>query len=671
MSLHYAVAAALLFVAAIRGEGQERSALGGVTIPAQLQSAPQPATVEIFRARVFPERLLPSRRPSEEENQALLQAISIFSARTNRDDVAPFTTFLERFPGSAWSVSLRTELGCEYDRTGWYSKALDSWEQVWRERENVGPSEAAFAVLRAGSHLADLYARLGRMSELYELLPQLEPLRLTGGDAERVRGAKDGLWLMEQRPEISFRCGPLALNRIRMHDNPTNGYQAAIMNSKSTTNGFSLSEVAGLSADLGMNYQMAFRAPGAELILPAVVHWKVGHFAALIRNQNGLCLAQDPTFRDDAWISEPALDHEASGYFLVRPGPLPPGWRSVPDSEGRKVFGKGATSASNPDSTTEWDKMLSCQPPKRSAFENGPSGGMASWDVHLMLVSQEVIDTPVGYQPPFGPPVFTTMRFVQRQNERFGRHDHWSHNWQGMIFDDVLAPQASIFLKAGGGWLNFVPDQTDTNSFHCQMLNPGVLVRTSPTNYVWQFPDGTKRLYATSYLTNNGTFRYVPLTGIEDAAGNRVSIGLATNYYDRVETVTDALGQVTHFYYELPDPGTPPGGPGLLTMGSDYGEMVTRIVDPFGRTAQFQYGVSLKSFAIPCSGGQSCPVLYYANDLTNITDVAGLSSQFGGAAGDYITSLTTPYGTTSFQWSAPGLRASMVDTHTVICSLIL
>ena len=53
------------------------------------------------------------------------------------------------------------------------------------------------------------------------------------------------------------------------------------------------------------------------------------------------------------------------------------------------------------------------------------------------------------------------------------------------------------------------------------MRNPGILVRTSITNYVWKFPDGTERLYSTPYIGNNGTGRYVPLTGIEDAAGNQ------------------------------------------------------------------------------------------------------------------------------------------------------
>ena len=606
--------------------------------------------------------------PGDEENRALLKALSSFSARTNRDDVSTVTSFLERFPDSAWEVSLRTELGCEFYRTGWYSKAAEAWERVWLARETVGPTEAQIAVDRAGSHLAGLYARLGRMDGLHRLLPQLDARRLTGPDAERARGARDGLWSMENTPEIAFRCGPLALDRIRSHRNPTNGLPPAIWNSKSTTHGMSLAEVARLSTDLGMNYQIAFRSPGSKLIIPAVVHWKVGHYAALVRERNGLCLAQDPTFGNDTWTSQSALDHECSGYFLVPPGPLPSGWRSVSEAEGRTVFGKGATDKSDPDATTPYDKTLKGPDSDRSAWEEPNSCGMASWNAHLLLVSQEIIDTPVGYRPPFGPPVFTTMRYVQLQNGRFSHRYQWSHNWQGYLYDDALNPLENISINFGGGWLTFVADYDDTNVFRCKLYNPGILVRASLTNYVWQCPDGTKRIYSTDSPVNNGTVRYVSLTAIEDAAGNRVSIEV--NSRGRVESVTDPIGQATRFYYELTDPGIPdpdPGDPlGLLfprSENGDYPGQVTRIVDPFGRTARFQYATSLRTVTGFCSFGP-CPFLYFAYDLTNIIDVAGLSSQFrytNTAGSDYIGKLTTPYGATSFQWSSPRARNTLLQ----------
>src|ERR1051326_3145006 len=95
-----------------------------------------------------------------------------------------------------------------------------------------------------------------------------------------------------------------------------------------------------------------------------------------------------------------------------------------------------------------------------------------------------------------------------------------------------------------------------------------------------------------------------------DPAGNALNIGYDASF--RVMTITDALSQVTTISYELPsDP-----------------LKITKVTDPFGRFATFEY-----------TNGQ----------LTKITDEIGIQSQFTYAAGtDTIDTLTTPYGTTTF-----------------------
>ena len=103
------------------------------------------------------------------------------------------------------------------------------------------------------------------------------------------------------------------------------------------------------------------------------------------------------------------------------------------------------------------------------------------------------------------------------------------------------------------------------------------------------------------------------MTQVVDPAGNAVTIGYDASL--RITTLTDALGLVTTLAYEQP-------GDVLK---------ITKVTDPFGRFATFQY-----------SSGQ----------LTTITDEIGIQSQFTYASGtDSIDSLTTPYGTTQFlQW---------------------
>src|SRR4029077_432418 len=79
-----------------------------------------------------------------------------------------------------------------------------------------------------------------------------------------------------------------------------------------------------------------------------------------------------------------------------------------------------------------------------------------------------------------------------------------------------------------------------------------------------------------------------------------------------------ATGRQTTFSYGLP------GSPLLITQ----------ITDPFGRSATLAYDTSGR--------------------LTSIMDVLGLTSSFSYDANSLVNSLTTPYGTTSFAYTAPG-----------------
>src|SRR4030095_8025235 len=92
----------------------------------------------------------------------------------------------------------------------------------------------------------------------------------------------------------------------------------------------------------------------------------------------------------------------------------------------------------------------------------------------------------------------------------------------------------------------------------------------------------------------------------------------------RLVAVTDALGQVSTLSYEDTDP-----------------LHITKVTDPFGRFARFEY-----------TGGK----------LTRITDVIGLTSEFTYEAGDFIGALTTPYGTTHFAQGLNGTNPWVEET---------
>lgn len=638
MKPYCVVVVAFLSLAGIRAEGTGSVPRGDTVGRSKPQLPPQSSTTEISRARVFSEPLQPTRLPTEAENQALLQGLSKFAARSERDDFSGLTKFLTEHPDSVWAVALLTNLGMEYYNTGYYSRAITAWQRAWQLGKNEADEGPKALAERAGAELAFLFARLGRMNELRELLRELNSHALRGTTAERVNGARHGLWSMETEPDKSFRCGPFALERIRSAFKMENPIHEAILNSKSTTNGFSLTQVEQLARAIGMNYQMAHRSPGAEFILPAVVHWKSEHYAALIRQRGGLHLAQDPTFGNDTWASVRALDDEASGYFLVPAGTLPPGWRAVPRAEAEGVWGKGLTTSSNAKDTTRYDeKAKQCNGSGASAGAGAGVSGMAAWNAHLMVVSQQITDTPVGYTPPVGPAVYFTAVYNQREANQpalfsYSNLSHqWTFNWLSFIIDDPFNLYGNVqYYVDGGGTLDFFNSDVTNQIFHGTFRNPGTLTRTSTNSYELRFPDGSRQVFG--YPDGSvSSMRRVFLTQVIDPAGNAATLTYdATN---RLTSITDAIGQVTTLHY---DRGSQGGVPGTENQHLFY---ITSVTDPFGRTATFNYAVG--------------PL----GSLTNITDVLGMNSGFVEGAdtvGDtthvtHLGQMTTPYGTTFFR----------------------
>ena len=119
---------------------------------------------------------------------------------------------------------------------------------------------------RAVGELAYMLARVGRMSELDALLQSVEHRTFCGPATEKIAGARAGLAEMRTRPEVSFRCGPLALHRIMLAVHPDDPRTELIAASESTQRGFSLNQLEELSGRLGLHYRMAFREPGADLV---------------------------------------------------------------------------------------------------------------------------------------------------------------------------------------------------------------------------------------------------------------------------------------------------------------------------------------------------------------------------------------------------------------------
>jgi len=604
-----------------------------------LEFSANPTEKEFFRARVFEEPLVPvGGTPTADENSDLAAALVGYAKRAGPDDFTSLTGFLDKHPQSPWTAALLTGLGFEYYNTAHYSLALDAWGKAWALAKHPYDANGLAIGNRAVSELAYMDARLGRMTELEALLESVKGRNFRGSAMGRITGAREGLWIMQNRPGIAFRCGPLALHSIKLATDPKNSGTAEIMKSASTQQGFSLPQVAELSKKIGLNYQMAFREKDGAFVVPSVVHWKVGHYAALIRQVGGLYLVQDPTFRNNVWATREALEAEASGYFLIPPGTLPQGWRAVEATEGGSVWGKGTTGANDPGPITPRDLKTPANPCK----------GMMVPAAHLMDVNLSLSDTPLGYTPPVGPPVRFTVRYNSRDFFPFGIigsvnfGQQWSCDYFAYIVDNPANPLADVtYYAGGGGYRTFTDFNTNTQSFDYQQYDETLLTRTGPNSYQMLWRDGSKLIFGQSD-GSVGTSRNIFLTQEIDPQGNAVTLTYDTNLL--LVAITDAIGQVT-----------------TLTYADG---VISQVTDPFGRSATFDYTNEIVGYICEGIGCKHATTPIYGLELASITDVIGLTSQVTyeesedilddsgtfavGYATDFVNTLTTPYGTTTF-----------------------
>jgi RHS repeat-associated protein len=565
---------------------------------------------DIAGVRVLDEPLIPLDGNSvQAENQALADALTSYASRAVPDDCSSLNNFAAAFPTSRWTGPLLVHLGAEYYRFGYYSKALDAWERAWDLCQTVRSGPAKAEADRALGELARMYSKIGRMTELGRLLDSTADRDLAGPATQLIHAAQDGLWMMRNRPGYCFRCGPLALDKILLRTAPGKTANPAFEEYQSPTNGFTLPQIGELAQRLGMDYQMAFRSPGAAVVLPAVVHWKVGHFAALVQGREGRLLVQDFTFHGGVWMTTNALDQESSGYFLIPAGPLAPGWRAVTPAEGELVRGRGNTSGSDPNATSPCDRKDGGGPCWRAK-------GMAAYSMHSLLVSLNLEDNPVGYTPPLGPMVQFTADYNELEANQPANFYYsnlgpkWTCNWISYITDNPSSPGADVTLYVdGGGTFEYNNFDPASQTYAPEVMSQSRLVKTSGSTYELQYGDGSRHEFTQSDGATGST-RRIFLTQIINSAGQALTLRYDAQL--RITNVVDAIGQATTLQY----------------TNAAYPFAITSVVDPFGRAANFQYNA--------------------AGLLVQITDVIGLTSQFTYGANQFISALVTPYGTTTF-----------------------
>jgi YD repeat-containing protein len=568
----------------------------------------------------MPEPFVPvAEATSIEERRALAFALRAYMKNENAEAVEPLKSFVADYPDSAWTPGLLLNLGIIAYDTGYFSEALDHWNTAWNLVKGNSDRHSVVIANRAIAEYAKMCARIGRKDDLAIIFKETEGRIFQGTAKVLMDNAQEGYWSMLNKSGIAYRCGPYALTNLASE--LLAGSEAAcaefLKDIVSPDTGFSLAQVQAMSEELNLDLQMAKRSVGAKVIVPSVVHWKVGHYGALTREMNGKYLLKDPTFGNETWMSAQAIDRESSGYFLIPSGELPSGWDTATESEAMTVFGKGHSGNGGEGETAQDDQ-------KNGGDDCDKQLAMATYTFHTLLASLSISDTPVGYSAAYGPDVRLRVTYNQRE---FGQSatinytnfsPRWVSNWVSYLEDNPSSPGANITLYLrGGGSETHTGFDTSTQAYERDVQSSAILVKLTPDTYKKVYPDGSEEHYE-HFIGTTGTRRKVFLTRVVDPQGNAVTLHYDEAYPSRLQYVSDATGLSTEFFYTYPD--------------EPY--LVSRVEDPYGRMATFSYADFNGTVR-----------------LKNIEDVYGIISSFGYDSSGGITELTTPYGTTNFELS--------------------
>jgi hypothetical protein len=246
-----------------------------------------------------------------------------------------------------------------------------------------------------------------------------------------------------------------------------------------------------------------------------------------------------------------------------------------------------------------------------------------------------ITDTPVSYTPGVGMSMPFTVHYHQRLGNQPTTFNYsntgpqWQAGWIGYIADGPTnnnqpvatyhAPDGSQYTYGGyfqteavGPGTTFIQAgdfQTNEGWTHATLH-----YRQNPERYERWLPDGTVEKYA-------------------------FAAGSVPNRLFFLTSITDPQGNVTTLSY---DPHAGANGQAVLTS----------ITDPTGTQLIFSYNASnplLISKVTRSNDGLSALFGYTNGQLTSITDTMGMTSSFQYASdGNFINSMTTPYGTTTF-----------------------
>ena len=380
--------------------------------------------------------------------------------------------------------------------------------------------------------------------------------------------------------------------------------------------GYSIVQLQHIAADRGFELQGVQFNPEsiAGPPLPFIVHLPKnayqphdGHFCILEKVDAQMVGLFDPQSGKHIQMARPAFEKHWNGVALMAKETVPADARLLSIDRAQRVFGGTDQQASTPSGSGDYGLPGSGLGSGSGSGSGGGSGGSNPcgtpiWDVNMVNLNLAIRDIPLWYSPPIGPQVQIALTYNSQYpvtgNEAMGRK--WVLNYQSFLFENaeegsvtVVLPDGKHEIYKGDGDGGYVGEYKVFNKLEKIAEDHFQVTLPDDTVFVYQIPKGS-------------TAAFPLLVEWRNARGQALTMGYNTSA--QLVSITDPVGDVSDITYT--------------------NDRITRVDDPFGRHAEFEYNAD--------------------GDLTKITDMGGYWTELAYDADAYITGMANEKGTTQF-----------------------
>jgi RHS repeat-associated protein len=644
-------------------------------VPLDPWLAQLPVVERIMSAPVFetPLVFVGNQPPDLVEAATLWVTIDVMRQQGPGVGVPLLEEFIQAYTNSVWNPSLRNNLGFYYRNLGRYSLALDHWLASWEATKTLQDSNGRAVADFALAHLTRLLASLGRKEMLNVIFQETRGWTLDGGALQQMYlVTREAYATMVSAPGIAYRCGSIALANVARVEQPNNPNIAGILSLPSPETGFSLTALKNIADQNQLNLVAVRRAQGDAIIVPAVIHWKLGHYAAITAQEGNRYKVEDPTFEHTIWMTAETINAEASGYFMIPFGKQAAGWNSLSPTEGDQVFGRGFpylfrtedcedcpteeeddedSDPQNPltsvDPGDPSDECPSCNGSGGPGSSSGGSGsssggpssgcvgcgkaGLPTWKVAEPYINLWIVDRPTIYTKSTGKRQSFKVMYKQRNSRSnslgFGFGPSWESSRMTYFYQDSsgafthYVPGGGTRIYALAGGLEYKIAALMSLSINQGGQTNAVIVSfkngaTHTFNYTYTYYVGTRHFYLGQHTDRYGRSQLY----------NYANVGANVH----LTSVQDYDGRYTTFAYN----------------NGSYPHSITDVTNAHGHVVRLKYD----------SNGR----------LTNIVDAIGISSSFVyDSSSGWITNLVTPHGSTGFRLTGSGENLSGQGQYSV------